>query len=68
MTLTERHSQFENADVVELPYKGDELVMWLMVPHDIDGLAAVEESLDSETLTTMHNDAQMGFVDLTVSI
>lgn len=61
-----RFVQLENADAVELPYKGDELAMWLIVPHDTDGLAAVEESLDSETLTTMHNDAQMGLVDLTM--
>ena len=59
-----RFVQLEHADAVELPYEGDELAMWLIVPHDPAGLAAVEESLDAAALTGLRNGAQEGLVDL----
>ncbi len=46
-----RYVQLDEADAVELPYVGRELAMWLIVPHDPGGLAAVEESLDAAALT-----------------
>ena len=61
-----RYVQFEGADAVELPYQGGELAMWLIVPHDPAGLAAVEESLDAATLIALHSTAQTGPVDLTM--
>ena len=61
-----RFVRLEGADAVELPYQGDELAMWLIVPHDPAGLAAVEESLNAETLTALHNEARTGHVDLTM--
>ena len=61
-----RFVQLEGADAVELPYQGDELAMWLIVPHDPAGLAAVEESLDAEALAALHDAAQTGLVDLTM--
>ena len=45
---------------------GGQLAMWLIVPHDAGGLAAVEESLDSQDLTGLGVIAQQGFVDLTM--
>ena len=61
-----RFVQLEGADAVELPYQGGELAMWLIVPRNPAGLAAVEESLDAETLTALHSAAQTGLVDLTM--
>ena len=58
--------RFENADAVELPYEGGDLAMWLIVPHDPDGLAAVEESLDAEALAGLQTAAQSELVDLTM--
>ena len=40
--------------------------MWLIVPHDPAGLAAVEESLDAEALTGLHSAARTGLVDVTM--
>ena len=61
-----RFVQLEDADAVELPYKDGQLAMWLIVPHDTDGLPAVEESLDAEALTALPSAAQTGFVELTM--
>ncbi len=61
-----RFVQFEGADAVELPYRGGQLAMWLIVPHDPDGLADVEGSLDAETLAGLPSAAQTGLVDVTM--
>ncbi len=61
-----RFVRLAGADAVELPYRGDELAMWLVVPHDVAGLAAVEESLDAGSLTGLAGAAQAGSVDLTM--
>ena len=61
-----RFVRLEDADAVELLYKGSELAMWLIVPHDPDGLAAVEESLDAEALTGLPDAARTGLVDVTM--
>ena len=42
------------------------LAMWLVVPHETDGLAAVEESLDAEALIGLSSAAQEGTVHLTM--
>ncbi len=61
-----RFVRLEDVDAVELPYQGGELAMWLIVPHDPAGLAAVEESLDAEALTGLQSAAEEGLVDLTM--
>ena len=48
-----RYVRLEGADAVELPYRDGGLAMWLIVPRDRDGLAAVEESLDAAALTAL---------------
>ena len=55
-----------HSDVVELPYQGGELAMWLIVPHELVGLAAVEESLNAETLTGLADMAHEGLVHVTM--
>ncbi len=63
----ERHYvRLEGADAVELPYQGGELAMWLIVPHDPAGLAAVEESLSAAGITGLPRAAQTGPVQLTM--
>ena len=64
--LYRRYVRLGDADAVELPYQGGELAMWLIVPHDSDGLAAVEESLGAEALAGLLSEATEGYVDLTV--
>ncbi len=61
-----RYVRLGDADAVELPYQGGKLAMWLIVPRNADGLAAVEESLDAETLAGLHGAARDGHVDLTM--
>ncbi|MYL05021.1 MAG: serpin family protein [Acidimicrobiaceae bacterium] len=61
-----RFVQLGAADAVELPYRGGQLAMWLIVPHDPAGLTAVEVSLDAEALTALPSAAQTGLVDLTM--
>ena len=61
-----RFVQLGAADAVELPYRGGQLAMWLIVPHDPAGLTAVEASLDTEALTALPSAAQTGLVDLTM--
>ena len=64
--VSRRFVRLEDADAVELLYKGSELAMWLIVPHDPAGLAAVEESLDAESLIGLSDAAQTGLVDVTM--
>ena len=64
--VSRRFVRLEDADAAELLYKGSELAMWLIVPHDPAGLAAVEESLDAEALTGLPDAAQTGLVDVTM--
>ena len=64
--LPRRFVRLEGADAVELPYQGGELAMWLVVPRDPAGLAAVEESLDADALTELASAVQTGHVDLTM--
>ncbi len=61
-----RYVQLDDADAVELPYQGDNLAMWLIVPHDSDGLTAVEESLDAKALIGLSSSALEGTVELTM--
>lgn len=55
-----------HADAVELPYQGGELAMWLIVPHESVGLAAVEKSLNAEALIGLADIGDEGLVHLTM--
>ena len=61
-----RYVRLDGADAVELPYLDGGLAMWIVVPRDRDGLAAVEEALDAAALTSLAGAAQAGYVDLTM--
>ena len=40
-----RYGQFENFEMLEMPYSGDDLSMVLMLPNELDGLVELEASL-----------------------
>ena len=62
--ITRRYVLLDGADAVELPYLRRELAMWIIVPHDPGGLAAVEKSLDAASLAELTQAARQGTVDL----
>lgn len=43
-----KHAEFDDFQMLEIPYAGDDLTMVVMLPHERDGLAALEASLDAE--------------------
>ena len=64
--VARRFVRLDGADAVELPYEGGELAMWLVVPHEVDGLEAVEATLDGSTLAGLSAAAEDGRVQLTM--
>ena len=64
--VTRRFADLGDADAVELPYQGGQLAMWLIVPREPGGLAAVEETLSAEALTGLDSAARKGSVHLTM--
>lgn len=57
-----RFVRLEGADAVELRYKGDEIAMWLVVPHDLDGLETVEQMVGPDDLAGWDSAADEGDV------
>jgi serpin B len=48
-----RIAQKDGVTALEIPYKGGELSMMLLVPDEIEGLAAVEGALDAKKLDAL---------------
>jgi serpin B len=42
------YADFDDFQMLEIPYAGDDLTMVVMLPNDRDGLAALEASIDAE--------------------
>ena len=63
-TSRRRYARLDGADAVELAYQGGDLAMWLIVPHEPDGLAGVEASLDAAALASLSRGARHGRVFL----
>jgi serpin B len=61
-----RFVRLADADAVEIPYEGDELAMWIIVPHAVDGLADLEARLDAASITALADTAAEGLVHLTL--
>lgn len=55
--LPARYGEFEGGRVLVLPYEGDEVALFAVLPDSADGLAALEAELDSETLDGWLSDA-----------
>jgi serpin B len=48
----------DGVTVLDLPYQGGELSMILLVPDEVDGLAALESTLDSQRLDTLTSEME----------
>jgi len=46
-----KYGQTDTLELLELPYKGDDLSMLVLLPKEKDGLAALEKELTAENLT-----------------
>jgi len=55
LTSVFRHGEFEQAQILEIPYAGNNLSMVLILPHSLDGLADVEKTLNAENLNQWLN-------------
>jgi serpin B len=63
-TLGFRIAQRDGVTALEMPYKGGALSMMLLVPDAVDGLAAVESTLDAKKLEALAGAMQMERVQL----
>jgi serpin B len=45
-----RYGRFESFQLIELPYEGEALSMFIVLPDEIDGLSEVEKTLSCERL------------------
>ena len=55
---TFRYKAVQDVQVLELPYKGKDLSMIVLLPRDIDGLDTLEKGLTAEQLKTWTADLQ----------
>lgn len=51
-----RHADVFDGQALELPYKGDNVSMLILLPDRRDGLADFEENLSLERLSTIQNE------------
>ena len=61
-----RYADTDAAQIVELPYDGDELSMVILLPHERDGLPDLEENLDADTLDRLLDELSRTRVDLSL--
>lgn len=54
----------ETFKAISLPYKGGDIVMLALLPNDVDGLAALEQSLDTSLLETVQSELSSKKVDV----
>lgn len=50
-----KHAKQDGVQAIELPYKGGDMSMVIIVPDAVDGLGAVEKSLDAKKLDELVN-------------
>ncbi|NP_001382662.1 serpin family B member 3 isoform X1 [Rattus norvegicus] len=56
------------AKMVEIPYKGKELSMFILLPMEIDGLKKLEEKLSADTLLAWTSPKNMRMTQLNLSL
>ncbi len=68
MSQTAQFGMYQDSEVqvLRLPYKGKEVSMWVVLPVDGDGLAAVETSLEPTLLEVWANGMSTGEVEVTL--
>jgi serpin B len=59
-----RHARLDDAQVLEMPYKGDDVSMLLVLPDDPAGIVAAEEWLNPETLSETIDALEITRVDV----
>jgi len=59
-----KHAEFEDFQMLEIPYTGDDLTMVVMLPNEREGLAALEASLDAERFQESVESLELKKVDL----
>ena len=59
-----KHAEFDDFQMLEIPYAGDDLTMVVMLPNERDGLAALEASLDAERFQESVESLEIRKVDL----
>ncbi len=67
MMLTEnmfKGYQDEKLQIVELPYKGDELSMVVILPREIEGIKELENTLTTEGLNTLLSKMRTGQIEV----
>jgi serine protease inhibitor len=52
-TATFGYGEFGDVQVLEMPYRGRNVSMFVLLPKDVDGLAALEKNLSEKSLKTM---------------
>ena len=50
------YTEYDDVQVLKLPYVGDRLSMLVALPSDLDGIATLEESISSETIAQWNQD------------
>ncbi len=61
-----RYAELSRGIAVQLPYQDGGLAMWLIVPYELAGLEAMEESLDAATIAAFDSAAREGMVMLSM--
>jgi serpin B len=67
MMLTEAYFkgyEDEKLQIVELPYKGDELSMVVLLPRETGGIAELEKTLTAESLNTLISKMHTGQIEV----
>jgi serpin B len=59
-----KYCEDEKMQVLELPYKGNEISMLVLLPREIEGLKEIEETLTTESLNTLLSKMRTTEVDV----
>ncbi len=60
------HGEFEELEILKLPYEGDRLSLMVLLPNQIDGLGSVEESISNEKLRNWIAELDSNFVAVSI--
>jgi serpin B len=61
-----KYGETESLQILEMPYAGEDLSMIILLPKEKDGLAALEQRLDIDQVTTWVSEASYREVDVYV--
>jgi len=56
----------DGASLLELPYQGGDAAMWIVLPDAVDGVGAVEQSLDAKKLAALSKAAAPAGLDVSI--